>query len=300
MVKDIEGVGTKLNFVPFPERKVFLDIHVPVLVVQEASAPSPPREDVAHEQPARPVESHANINGRWWPTFSPAISLVFLLIAASALYLAIHTLSHAWHKATPPASQQIAHSDVLWGQLFQKDRDTFVIPADSGLVIMQGLTRHPVSLGDYVSGSYRTTVSAAGLAAGDVNELGTRRYTSIVDLDLVSRLSRLTGIFPERMMIRYARDLRMDDLRSGNAILLGSVDSNPWEQLFEQQLNFRFSFGPKSDTAPVIVNQHSLAGEQPIYANRHVGSWQKQNTFLMVQECLKIEALAGQPFGPTR
>jgi hypothetical protein len=268
--KPLDGEGAH----PVPE---FAPATLISLPLQEASAASPPRGEVPRELPPQPVESHAKINGRWWLTFSPSISLAFLLIVATLLYLAIHTLSHAWHNATTPASRQIAHSDVLWGQLFQKDRDTFVVPADSGLVIMQGLTRHPVSLGDYVSGSYRTTVSADGLAAGDVNELGTRRYTSIVDLDLVSRLSQLTGIFPERMMIRYARDLRMDDLRSGNAILLGSVDSNPWEELFEQQLNFRFSFDPNSDTAPVILNQRPLAGEQPIYANRHVGSW--HNTF---------------------
>jgi hypothetical protein len=162
----------------------------------------------------------------------------------------------------------------LWSQLFQKDRDTFIVPADSGLVILQGLTRQPVSLGEYASGSYRAgATSVKGLSAADVEELGTRRYTSIVDLDLVSHLSQLKQIVPERMLIRYARDLRMDDLRSGNAILLGSVDSNPWVELFEQQLNFRFSYSPKSDAAPIILNQHPLAGEQPVYANGHTGSW---------------------------
>jgi hypothetical protein len=162
--------------------------------------------------------------------------------------------------------------------LFQKDRDTFIVPADSGLVIMQGLTRRPVSLGEYASGGYRAdTASNAGLSPADVKELGTRRYTSIVDLSLVSRLARLKQIVPERMMIRYARDLRMDDLRSGNAILLGSVDSNPWVELFQQQMNFRFVYSPKSDTAPIIVNQHPLSGEQPLYANDHASS--SHNTY---------------------
>ena len=111
------------------------------------------------------------------------------------------------------------------------------------------------------------------ISAGDVRELGTRRYTSIVDLNLVLRLSRLKQVVPQRMLVCYARDLRMDDVRSGNAILLGSVDANPWVGLFEQQLNFRFSFDPKSDSAPVILNQHPLAGEQLVYANHHDGSW---------------------------
>jgi hypothetical protein len=195
------------------------------------------------------------------------VVLCFILAAAIGIYFSVHGHPRA-------AAQPLSPTDVLWGQLFQKERDTFVVPADSGLVIMQGFTRRPVSLGDYISGSYQGEgTSNTAIPAGEVRELGTRRYTSIVDLNLVLRLSRLKQVLPQRMLVCYARDLRMDDVRSGNAILLGSVDANPWVGLFEQQLNFRFSFDPKRDTAPIIINQHPLAGEQPVYANHHDGSW---------------------------
>jgi hypothetical protein len=202
------------------------------------------------------------------------VALCLILAIVIVTYCAPHGFPRAWRAAAATASPPISAGDALWSQLFQKERDTFVVPADSGLVIMQGLTRQPVSLGDYVSGKYQSDgTSHAGMSPDDVRELGTRRYTSIVDLNLVLRLSRLKQVVPQRMMVCYARDLRMDDVRSGNAILLGSVDANPWVGLFEQQLNFRFSFDPKSDSAPVIINQHPLAGEQPVYANHHDGSW---------------------------
>jgi hypothetical protein len=208
------------------------------------------------------------------PYFYPFVALCFLLAAVVVVYSTLHGFPRAWRAAAAPASPPLSPSDALWGQLFQKDRDTFVVPADSGLVIMEGFTRHPVSLGDYVSGKYQSDGTAhAAISADDVRELGTRRYTSIVDLNLVLRLSRLKQVVPPRMLVCYARDLRMDDVRSGNAILLGSVDANPWVGLFEQQLNFRFSFDPKSDSAPVILNQHPLAGEQLVYANHHDASW---------------------------
>lgn len=211
-------------------------------------------------------------------TFYPFLALCALVVAAIAAYLFVHWNPSIRWGASTLASSQTVMSDALWSQLFQKERDTFIVPADSGLVILEGLTRRPVSLGDYASGSYRSeAVSVTGLRSGEIEELGTRRYTSIVDLDLVSHLSQLKQIVPERMLIRYARDLRMDDLRSGNAILLGSVDSDPWVSLFEQQLNFCFSFSPKSDTAPIILNRHPLHDEQPIYANNHVGTW--HNTY---------------------
>ncbi len=210
-----------------------------------------------------------------------SLSASYLLLALCVILMAIAAhfyLSHTRHSTSADATQLTTLSDVLWGQLFQKNRDTFIVPADTGLVIMQGLTQKPVSLGDYASGSYRSkAASFTGLSEADVQELGGRRYTSMVDLNIVSHLSQLKEVIPERMLIRYARDLRMDDLRSGNAILLGSVDSNPWGELFEQQLNFRFSYNPKSDTSPIIVNQHPLSGEQPSYVNDHIGSW--HNTY---------------------
>jgi hypothetical protein len=204
----------------------------------------------------------------------PLIALCFILAAVAVICYSLRGFPRARRVAAAPTSQPVSPSDALWSQLFQKERDTFIVPADSGLVIMQGLTRQPVSLGDYVSGKYQSDgTSHAGFSASDVRELGTRRYTSIVDLNLVLHLSRLKQVVPQRMIVCYARDLRMDDVRSDNAILLGSVDANPWVGLFEQQLNFRFSFDPKSDSAPVILNQHPLAGEQLVYANHHDGSW---------------------------
>lgn len=198
-----------------------------------------------------------------------------ILVIAVFVFFALHD-PLGRHKQNSLSSAQ--ESDVLWNQLFQKDRDIFLVPADSGLVILQGLTQQPVSLSDYASGTYRAEgPSPDGVPVKDINELGTRRYTSVVDLNLISRFSRLKEVVPERLLIRYARDLRMDDLRSGNAILLGSVDSDPWEQLFQQQLNFQFTFSPKSDTAPRIVNEHPMPGEQQVYANRHLGDW--HNTF---------------------
>jgi len=228
-------------------------------------------EETPREQPLLPAKdpAHSVPSRRSFAVYP--VALCFILATAIAIYFSVRGLPRA-------AAQPLSPSDVLWSQLFQKERDTFVVPADSGLVIMQGFTRRPVSLGDYISGSYQGDGgSNAAVSAGEVRELGTRRYTSIVDLNLVLRLSRLKQVVPQGMLVCYARDLRMDDVRSGNAILLGSVDANPWVGLFEQQLNFRFSFDPKSDTAPVIINQHPLAGEQPVYANHHDGSW--HNTF---------------------
>jgi hypothetical protein len=131
---------------------------------------------------------------------------------------------------------------------------------------MQGLTERPVPLASYVSGSYRTNAKTDGVpGALEILKLGGRRYTSVVDLDFTAHLAQLDEVVPERMMIRYARDLRMDDLRNGNAILIGSVEANPWIELFQPQLNFRFSIHPGSDKPSGILNSHPRIGENVIY-----------------------------------
>jgi hypothetical protein len=168
-------------------------------------------------------------------------------------------------KRTFPSSSEAA-SATLWTQLFSTDRDTFIVPSDDGLIIMQGITERPVPLASYVNGSYRTNAKADGVpGAAEILKLGTRRYTSVVDLDFVAHLAQLDQVVPARMMIRYARDLRMEDLRSGNAILIGSNEANPWIELFEPQMNFRFSINVNSDKPSGIVNTRPRAGENAIY-----------------------------------
>jgi hypothetical protein len=200
--------------------------------------------------------------------------LSLVVVAAIATYIFAPGLLKTRQTQPTTAARPTSVYDTFWAQLFQKNRDTFIVPADSGLVIMQGLTHQRVSLGDYSNGNYRATVgSPGGLSAADVKELGTRRYTSVVDLNLVFQLSRMQQFAPERTLVRYARDLRMDDLYSGNAILLGSADANPWVSLFEQQLNFRFEFSPRSSGSYIIANVHPLPGEQTTFYNDSNGDW---------------------------
>jgi hypothetical protein len=203
------------------------------------------------------------------------------LVAAGVLagYLAARQRPGGWlHRETRTA--QLNH--IFWSKLFEDKRDTFVVPADGGLVMLQSFTRQHVSLPDYASGNYGSHAEISqGLAElskpakpddsvmleHKVGVIAARRYTSIVDLDLTSHLSRLPEVLPDRLMIRYARDLRIDDLRSGNAILLGSADADPWVDLFQKQLNFQFVHGLAFGGSGVIVNQHPLPNEQATYAS---------------------------------
>jgi hypothetical protein len=157
-------------------------------------------------------------------------------------------------------------SDRFWSTFFSPARDTLVVPADSGLVIYQDLTKRRVSLAEYAAGEYRKhAATSIGIDPAMVNELGGRRYTSVVDLHLVSSISQLPEVVKDRFKVRYAREVTLDDLKQSNVILLGSFDSNPWVELFQKDLNFQFEPQPNVDNV-VIHNLRPMAGESAFYS----------------------------------
>ncbi len=174
-------------------------------------------------------------------------------------------LRHA--RLVVPQEEQLSH--ILWKQLLSGSRDTFIVPSDDGLVIMQRLIPRPVPLSTYVNGSYKAALKTDDASnTREILKLGGRRFTSMVDLDFAAQLAQLREVVPGRMMIRYARDLRMDDLRTGNAILIGSDESNPWIELFRPQLHFCFRFEPDPDKPSGFANLYPLSGEATIYTTK--------------------------------
>ncbi len=158
-------------------------------------------------------------------------------------------------------------SRVIWAQIFQPGRNTFIVPADSGLGILQNLTGRLVSVEEYANGSYLIdTKPSPGLGIDNLNDLRRQRYTSVVDLNITSALTRLPEFAGSRAQIRYARSITTEDLKNSNAILLGSAHTNPWVSLFDRKLNFRLEYTPEVNQS-FVLNQHPVGSEQKTYAN---------------------------------
>jgi len=236
----------------------------PLPLVREESVEIPQPEPAISEQ--QPYSSRPRL----------ALALCFGLAAGLAL------------SALRPAqwlhfeSQTTQLNRQFWQSLFTPDRSTFLVPSDGGLVILSRFLESSPGLNDYVKGTYHRpdviagdlhqllhTISSAEIPplSQKIETLGERRYTSIVDLDLTVRLSRIPEVRPEKLVVRFARDLHLDDLKSDNAVLIGSADSDPWVELFESQLNFQFTNGAAFGGSAIIVNRHPLSGEALRYAS---------------------------------
>ena len=163
------------------------------------------------------------------------ITLSILLVALLALGI-VRTVSTANRAAASPPSHP------LWSLLFRPDQQTMVVPSDTGLVMWRGVTRQDIGLEEYLRGTYRTeTALGTSKVQVDAADLGSRRYTSIVDLDVVKSLQHVADSEKSKFDIRYPRDVRPNDLKSGNVVLIGAAAANPWVELFEPKMNFVFS-----------------------------------------------------------
>lgn len=154
----------------------------------------------------------------------------------------------------------------LWSHIFSGIHPALVVPADSGLVIYHNMSRRKFGLDEYLLGQYRNDQGGQNVYGATTTEkdwlanLGSRRYTSIVDLEEILSLERLAHGAGSNLQVRYARDLRPNDLKSGNVILIGASEANPWVELFERNMNFVFEDNYKTGIFSV-VNRSPQSGE---------------------------------------
>lgn len=227
------------------------DAHSSVPVEKET-----PQDGATFHSTVLPVPRRAD-----WRMFFVGLGLGALLLGG---------ILYRWLPHSARSAQQVT-THPLWSALFSKDRDTFIVPADAGLGILQNLAKEPANLSDYANGRYLTDVKAQGLDQGNLEDLRTQRYTSMVDLNITSSLTRLPEVVPNHLIIRFARDLRMDDLKDSNVILLGAIHTDPWVGLLQGGLNFQFACGKQVDNC-YIVNSHPRAAESPVYRSNLDGA----------------------------
>ena len=184
----------------------------------------------------------ASVPGELASTPRKARSAPWAWMIVSALLVALLILGV---KRPTPATTKAAASPTphpLWGLLFRPDQQTMVVPSDTGLVLWRSVTKRDIDLAEYLRGNYRAE-TAEGSAKGQENaaDLGSRRYTSIVDLDVVKALQQVADSEKSKFELRYTRDVRPNDLKGGNVVLIGAAAANPWVELFEPKMNFVFS-----------------------------------------------------------
>lgn len=211
--------------------------------------------EIVAPPPATPLQTR---RFRW--LLRPALWIPLLAIAVVLAFgFARHALLplHAEDANTP--------THLLWSQMFSKDRNTLIVPADSSLVIFAAMTGHRVSLADYATGRYKATFPCSGPCDQSmIRGIAERRYTSVADLEFAVALARRPESVPSRTQIRYVRDLQLEDFKQANVILAGSLEADPWLELMENQMDFVLQ-DDRSKSILEVTNQHPRRGEPQSY-----------------------------------
>ncbi|ADV81927.1 hypothetical protein [Terriglobus saanensis] len=211
-------------------------------VTVEVQPPAPKAAEILPATPAHTPRSGSQI-------------IPWLLCAAMACVLAIVLIQNHKKATEIPAASSI---HPLWSQIFVPQQTTLEVPGDSGLVLSHVFDHRSISLNEYLLGDYRSTNSnsPANPLSLDMRSLRTevtnRRYTSIVDLEAAVKLALIAQSLHSRLQVGYARDLRPNDLKSGNVILVGAFEANPWVELLERNMNFLLHNDYKAKVFSVI------------------------------------------------
>lgn len=228
--------------------------------IERPLEPQPAVAPVIQPIPVPPAPDRHNLV----PWLAAAVAILSLAVAILAIAL-LRT-----HPAAPPGTASPV-LNALWSQLLNDKAPTTVVIPDHTFALLQEASGETEDLPDYL----RRTMPAASARARTLLDLfprfATRRYTTFDGVSTAVRVLQLAEKFGSRVLVRYARDITLRDLSSGNAILIGRPTTNLWTQLFSSKLNFQV----ESDFANHRVVWHNAApqpGEPSEFVPRFDGA----------------------------
>jgi hypothetical protein len=184
----------------------------------------PARSEPAH--PALPLKRTRRLYG----------ALLASAILAALAYAAYRIdWSHIARPSPPPT--------FFSALLARNDAPVHFVLTDSTLVIMGRFRGSRATLDEYTSGDYARK-DIPGFDPGVRDFLSKRQITSLADVSILTRMYRESAEAPKRVEVRYARYMQTRDFKSGNFVISGSPNSNPWTSLFDSGLNFQFEMYP--------------------------------------------------------
>lgn len=244
----------KGGYVPsFHAASTVLQIHSGVALdgAPEETTSTPPEEP----EQQRALTSPPQKSDRRVPSYYWLLTVIVCLLSVGATWVAMNR----FRPASAPAIPEVNHT--FWTKLFGGAQQTVVINGDSSLDFYENITGQNLSLSDYISGQYRSEPAAQSLINPDeLRKIARRRLTSVVDLDIADRISLRPEAPRGGVVLRYARDVHLEDLKQSNIILIGSQEANPWVELFEDSLNFNIIPDQKTKIF-AIFNRDPKPGE---------------------------------------
>jgi len=198
---------------------------------------------------------------------------LFSALAAGGFLLIAGLVFGPWHLGSPVRPARSAEPrptvDRLWYQMFDNGRPTCIVLSDAMLGLFEDAIQHQLSVNEYRDKVF-TLLTDDRIKNPVENtrwkELVGAYFTHISDARLAATFSVLNAGRNLPTEIVFAGDFGVTYLQSHNLILVGTRRTNPWVDLFEDQLNFRSVFRETPPMLSYFQNRAPLPGESATYS----------------------------------
>jgi len=221
----------------------------------------PPPAPVLAQAPLAPQPPAALT--QWRGLLLAAVSALALVLAITCILLwrqnqSLDSRLHPWQNQPALAA--------FWSNFLHSPQQTDIVLADTSFMLIEDMTGRSYSLNDYLNRSYASQVPSLqdGIDPKLLASIASRNSGSFGDFRVAQRILALDPGTPN-VFLAYARDYSADAIKRDNVILIGSRKSNPWVDLFADQLDFSVHYDSALNES-VVANLRPHPGEQPVYA----------------------------------
>ena len=157
----------------------------------------------------------------------------------------------------------------MWTQIFNASPETDIVLADASFGMLQEISNRSFTFDEYQNHSYISELRSENLRPEIRDAFDRISVWNLGNQDDFKLARRILALDPlgERIQLYNARAYLPDLTQRNNVILIGARISNPWDDLFENRMNFVVRLdGNRSIT---VLNRAPSAGEQPVYQQSH-------------------------------
>jgi hypothetical protein len=194
----------------------------------------------------------------------------FWMIAICAFLLCCGIVFLLWQNAVLRSQVNPWRADpvrqAFWSEFFGSGEEVDIITADTSLALVEDILKQPVSLDDYLDYRYKNRVDLPGLTPemrNTINIILGRNLGSVGDYQVAEQVMSL-GAHSPNIKLASARAYTPESIKANNVILIGGPQSNPWEDLYKDRMDFYAEYDVVQQHTK-IINRAPAPGEQPVY-----------------------------------
>jgi hypothetical protein len=233
--------------------------YTPVFSLRAAAgAPAEGNEQTSPSHPAvsQPVSGFRRLTAFLWPA-----TCIVLATAVIILYrqnLTINKMIEPWRDKPSVAA--------FWKQFLNSRQQTDIVMPDDSVSLYEDITNTPVNLGDYLSRNYVRRIPTLPISDDRRADAFEILNHNLVTFGAIRAGQLIQAQIPptyQRFLV-WTRLYTADEIKRNNVILVGGQKANPWNQIFEDQLNFVVDYDD-SHRRGFVRNRNPKPGEQAEY-----------------------------------